>query len=119
VPHATLEALSTGLPIITTDSVGARECVADAVTPAGASKRGRNGFLCPPRDVDALAQAMQHLLDHPDQIAPMGRASRRLAEEVFDVQLVNQIILDAMKVAPPLATAETFASASCPQAANA
>ncbi len=118
VPHASLEALSTGLPIITTDSVGARECVADAVKPAGVLKQGRNGFLCPPRDADAVAQAMQHFLDHPGQIAVMGCASRHLAEEVFDVRLVNQIILRAMDLDPSLSS-EPITSASCPQVANA
>lgn len=118
VPHASLEALSTGLPIITTDSVGARECVADAVKPAGDPKQGRNGFLCPPRDTDAVAQAMQHFLDHPGQIAVMGCASRHLAEEVFDVRLVNQIILRAMDLDPSLSS-EPITTASCPQVANA
>lgn len=108
VPHASLEALSTGRAMITTDSVGARECV-----------RGHeNGFLVPPRDVDAVVQAMQSLLDHPDQIAVMGRASRRLAEEVFDVRLVNQIILRAMHVSAGSAE-QTILSAPCPQAASA
>jgi glycosyltransferase involved in cell wall biosynthesis len=118
VPHASLEALSTGLPIITTDSVGARECVAEAVMPAGVLKQGRNGFLCPPRDADAVAQAMRHFLDHPDQIAVMGCASRRHAEEVFDVRLVNQIILRAMALEPALSSGPST-SASCPQVANA
>jgi glycosyltransferase involved in cell wall biosynthesis len=88
VPHASLEALSTGRAMITTDSVGARECVSG----------GENGFLLPPRDVDALVIAMQTSLDYPEQIAVMGRASRRLAEEVFDARLINQIILRVMNV---------------------
>jgi glycosyltransferase involved in cell wall biosynthesis len=108
VPHASLEALSTGRAMITTDSVGARECVSG----------GENGFLLPPRNVDALVIAMQTLLDHPEQIAVMGRASRRLAEEVFDVRLVNQIILRAMNVSAGAAT-ETILSAPCPQTASA
>ncbi len=118
VPHASLEALSTGLPIITTDSVGARECVADATTHTGVVKQGRNGFQCPPRDVDAVVQAMQHLLDHPDQIAGMGRASRQLAEDVFDVRFVNQIILRAMAVEPVTST-QPFVPKPCPQVAGA
>ena len=116
VPHATLEALSTGRAIITTDSVGARECVAavqDRIT-----GKGSNGFLCPPRDVDAVVSAMQHFLDHPDQITLMGRASRQLAEEVFDVRLVDQIILRAMNLSST-APSETVLTASCPQVAGA
>lgn len=105
VPHATLEALSMGRPVITTDSVGARECV--RLTPEGTAARARgealmegaNGWLVPPRDVDALIQAMEQMLLHTERVPSLGRASRRLAEEVFDVRLVNDIILRAMGVA--------------------
>ena len=102
VPHATLEALSMGKAIITTDSVGARECVrltrqGDAQREAGDPVReGRNGFLVQPRDVDAVVSAMEFYMQHPDLIAPHGRASRELAEEVFDVKIVNALILREM-----------------------
>ncbi len=115
VPHATLEALSTGRAVITTDSVGARECVAQPLTVSGPSRRGANGFLCPPRDVEAVVEAMQFFVDHPSQVALMGRASRQLAEEVFDVRLVDQIILKAMDLNVP--SPETIHPASCPQPA--
>lgn len=102
VPHATLEALATGRPVITTDSVGARECV--RLTAEGKAQRqhgemlmqGQNGFLCQPQNVSAVRCAMEWYIDHPDQIAVQGRASRQLAAEVFDVRLVNEIILKAM-----------------------
>jgi glycosyltransferase involved in cell wall biosynthesis len=118
VPHATLEALSTGRAIITTDSVGARECVAEVEPGTATARRGANGFLCTPQDVDAVAGAMQFFLDQPAQVALMGRASRRLAEEVFDVRLVDEIILRAMNLLPPPAS-ETVRSAPCPQMASA
>lgn len=104
VPHASLEALSTGRAMITTDSVGARECV----------REGENGFLVPPQDVEAVVRAMESFLENPAQVAVMGRASRRLAEEVFDVKLVNQIILRAMGIAGAKGEkADSFASAPC------
>lgn len=118
VPHATLEALSVGRAVITTDSVGARECVRGSRD----GRPGENGFLVPPRDVEAVAAAMAFFLDHPDRIAPMGRASRALAETVFDVRLVNQIILRAMGLPGPdipAQSASTSASAPCPLAAGA
>ncbi len=104
VPHATLEALATGRPVITTNSVGARECV--KLTPEGAQQRqdgemlmqGENGFLCQPQNVAAVECAMEWFLTHPDEIVKQGRASRRLAAEVFDVRLVNEIILKAMNL---------------------
>lgn len=102
VPHATLEALSMGRVIITTDSVGARECVrlsaeGQAQQEAGDDlMSGENGFLTRPQSVEAVAEAMRRCLRNRREICEMGSASRRLAEEVFDVRIVNDIILRAM-----------------------
>lgn len=104
VPHATLEALSMGRVIITTDSVGAKECV--QLTQAGRSQRaageglmeGENGFLVRAQDVDSVAEAMRRCIADREALKQMGHASRRLAEEVFDVRTVNDIILRAMEL---------------------
>ncbi|MCS6923724.1 MAG: glycosyltransferase [Fimbriimonadales bacterium] len=72
-----------GRPVITTDAPGCRETVVD----------GMNGFLVPPRDVGALTAAMERFIHQPEQIITMGAASRRLAEERFDVRKVNQRML--------------------------
>lgn len=86
VPRSTLEALATGRPVITTDSVGCRETVQDGV----------NGLLVPVKNVDALAAAMLKLARDPALRQRMGAASLRLAQERYDVHKVNQVILDAM-----------------------
>jgi hypothetical protein len=104
VPHATLEALSMGLVVITTNSVGAKECV--RLTEQGEAQReagevlmeGENGFLTRTQDVDAVAEAMRRCLRDRKGLITMGAASRRLAEEVFDVKIVNDIILRAMEL---------------------
>lgn len=104
VPHASLEALATGRPVITTNSVGARECV--WLTAEGETQRennemlmqGENGFLTQPQNVAAVECAMEWLLAHPAEIAVMGRASRQLAADVFDVRIVNDIITRAMRL---------------------
>ena len=107
VPHATLEALATGRPVITTDSVGARECVkfpaSEDSGPAATSapKQGENGFLCPTQNVDAVEQAMAYYLENPSEIIRHGRNSRQLAADVFDVRIVNDIILRAMHLDQP------------------
>ena len=86
VPASTQEAMATGRPIITTDVPGCRETVVDGV----------NGFLVPARDADALAQKMLLFIHQPELIAPMGQASRRLAEERFDVHKVNQRLMGVL-----------------------
>ena len=122
VPHATLEALSMGKPVITTDSVGARECV--RLTPAGEAQRaaqatvreGHNGFLVEPRNADAVAQAMEHYLLHPESLPAHGHESRKLAEDVFDVRLVNALILREMGL-ERRAAGETFTATPVAQTA--
>lgn len=86
VPRSTLEAMALGRPVITTDNVGCRETVVDGV----------NGFLVPVRDPGALTAAMVRFIENPALIATMGRESRRLAEERFDVHAINAVILEAM-----------------------
>ena len=87
-PRTVLEAMATGRPVITTDTNGCRDTVQEGV----------NGFLVPPRDARALAERMSWCLQHPDQLAAMGEASRRLCEEQYDVHLVNRSMLDMMGV---------------------
>lgn len=85
-PRTVLEAMSSGRPVITTDAPGCRETVQDGV----------NGFLVPIKDVGALAEAMEKFIKQPDLAGRMGKESRRIAEEKYDVNKVNRVILDAM-----------------------
>jgi glycosyltransferase involved in cell wall biosynthesis len=73
-------------PIITTDAPGCRETVIQGV----------NGFLVPVRNVDALVSAMERFINKPELIERMGKESRRIAEERFDVHKVNEVLLNAM-----------------------
>jgi glycosyltransferase involved in cell wall biosynthesis len=86
MPHSVLEAMAMGRAILTTDVPGCRETVT----------AGRNGCLVPPRDAGALTDAMLAMIDDPLRLATMGRESRAMAEERFDVHDVNRTILDAM-----------------------
>lgn len=73
-------------PVITTDAPGCRETVIDGV----------NGFLVPPRDARALADAMERFVLEPELIARMGTASRKIAEQRFDVRRINRRMMEAM-----------------------
>jgi len=72
-PVSLLEAMAAGLPVVATESGGARECVLP----------GETGLLVPPDDVDALADAITVLLRDPALRRRYGEASRRRVEEHF------------------------------------
>jgi len=78
-PRSVLEAMSMGRAIITTDAPGCRETVRNEV----------NGLLIPPRNVEALYQAMLRFVREPGLAARMGRESRKIAESKYDVERVN------------------------------
>lgn len=74
-----LEAMAMGRSVITSDVPGCRAAVA----------QGDNGILVPPRDSAALARAMTRLMDHPEEASRMGKRSRAIAEQRYDVRQVN------------------------------
>lgn len=89
-PRSVLEAMAMGRAVITTDAPGCRETVVD----------GDNGFLVPVKSVDELVEAMQRFIDKPELVAQMGERSRQVAENKYDVDKVNQVMLSAMGINP-------------------
>ncbi len=87
-PRTVLEAMSMGRAIITTDAPGCRETVVN----------NDNGFLVPVKSVEALVVAMKKLIDNPELIKEMGVRSRAIAEEKYDVNKVNAIMLRKMGI---------------------
>ncbi len=88
-PRSVLEAMAMGRAVVTSDAPGCRETVVP----------GQNGFLTPVKDVDALAHAMERFILDPALAPAMGAASRKLAEEKFDVDKVNDAVLSFMGLA--------------------
>lgn len=88
VPRTILEAMAMGRPIITTDSMGCRETVIDGV----------NGFLIPPRNIEALADKMSWMIENTEKLEEMGNNSRIICEEKFDVHKVNKVIIDKLEI---------------------
>lgn len=103
IPRTILEAMSMGRPVITCNAPGCRETVAD----------GKNGYLVPMRDVEALAAAMLRFIEEPGNIASMGRAARQIVEDRYDVVKVNHQMLVHMGLdaGVPVAQAERVARA--------
>lgn len=77
-----MEACSMGRPMITTDIAGCREMVVDGI----------NGFLVPPADEKALANAMIRMIElDADSKKAMAEDSHSLAREQFDVKHVIEV----------------------------
>ena len=71
-----LEAMARGLPLVTT-SVGGNPEVVEA---------GNTGLLVPPRDPEALAEAISALIANPERGRQMGLAGRQRVENCFDIR---------------------------------
>jgi glycosyltransferase involved in cell wall biosynthesis len=102
-PRTVLEAMSMGRPIITTNAAGCRETIrmSNGEKLDKDSKevvQGENGFLIPVRDVDKMVEAIWKFLENPYLIKEMGKKSREIAEEKYDVNKVNQEILRGMSL---------------------
>jgi glycosyltransferase involved in cell wall biosynthesis len=72
-PIAPLEAMSCGVPQVTTNVGGTPEAISD----------GETGLLCPPNDPAALADRIVRLLGDPDLRARMSEASRERHRRLF------------------------------------
>jgi glycosyltransferase involved in cell wall biosynthesis/peptidoglycan/xylan/chitin deacetylase (PgdA/CDA1 family) len=82
-PRALLEAAAMGKPIVASDVPGCREVVVD----------GENGLLVPPRDPQALADAVTRLLGDEALRAAMGHAGRqRMVADFDERQVVAQMV---------------------------
>jgi glycosyltransferase involved in cell wall biosynthesis len=84
MPKALLEALASGRPVITTDTIGCR----DVIEP------GVEGVLVRLKDPAHLAEAMERLATDAVLRATMGEAARKRAERRFDQRLVAAAHLD-------------------------
>lgn len=80
LPLFLLEAAASGRPIIATDVPGCREIVLHEKT----------GLLVPPRDPEALANALERLMRDADLRKRMGRAGRELAVSEFSERAVQE-----------------------------
>lgn len=86
--RSVLEAMAMGRPIITTDAPGCRETVIE----------GENGYLIPVKSITELATAMIKFIENPEVFESMSLASRKLAEEKYDVNKVNAHMIKEMQL---------------------
>ena len=79
IPVSLMEAMATGLPVVSTLHAGIPELVEEGVS----------GFLAPERDEETLARRIIDLVDHPERWPEMGRQGRRKVEAEHDSDVLN------------------------------
>ena len=84
LPKSVIEAEAIGRPVVTTDSVGCRDTVID----------GKNGYMIPIKDSDALAAALRKLIDNTELRQTMGKNAREFAVNKFDIKDVVKVHMD-------------------------
>ncbi|MBA7689291.1 GDP-mannose-dependent alpha-(1-6)-phosphatidylinositol monomannoside mannosyltransferase [subsurface metagenome] len=84
IPVVLMEAQAVGLPIISTYHSGIPEVIMD----------GKSGFLVPEKDVNALADRLDYLIEHPEIWSEMGRCGRNFVEEKYDIKKLNQQLVE-------------------------
>jgi glycosyltransferase involved in cell wall biosynthesis len=87
----TYEAAACALPQVTTREAG--DVVRDGV----------EGIIVRPRDIDAIAAALEHLHRHPEIVEQMGSAARRRVVENFTWDHFRTRLLDAYEIAMRMA----------------
>ncbi len=68
-----IEAMAAGKPVVAYDNTSMPELARD----------GQNGRCVPTGDVEALTEALRHLLDHPAEARAMGENGKRIARSEF------------------------------------
>ena len=86
VPRTILEAMASGLPVITTDAPGCGETIETEVS----------GLVVPQGDADSLAAAMKRFITEPGLAMTMGQAARERVCAYNDVNLINARLLVTM-----------------------
>lgn len=90
-PLSILEAMASGKPVIASKVGGIPEII----------KTGENGVLIAPGDVDELARAISHLMEHKQEVAQMGRNNARKIKAEFDpgkiAEAVEKVYLEVIK----------------------
>jgi glycosyltransferase involved in cell wall biosynthesis len=81
-PYTCLEAMSCGVPVIGTSAGGMPEYIDDGVS----------GLIVPPKDPDALAQAIINLVDDSEKRHDFGRKARSKALTVFKREVIAEEI---------------------------
>jgi glycosyltransferase involved in cell wall biosynthesis len=103
------EAMAAGIPVITSDAVGAAA--------GGLVRNGRNGFVVPEGNQESLAAAMRRLIADPSLAESMGTQAR-IDVSKFDYRRMVHAFVDAIDHAVAVRNRGADASSGTNSAAN-
>ena len=86
-PNVVIEAGALDLPSIVTDINGSREIIV----------HGQNGIIVPPRNAQALLQAMTHFVQNPQATQAMAQKARQMIASRFEKSFVQKCLFDYYK----------------------
>lgn len=86
-PNVVLEAGAMELSSIVTDINGSREII----------EHGKNGLIVPPRDEQALYEAMKWIAEHPEERKKMEENARPMVASRYEQSFVRQCLKDYYK----------------------
>ena len=78
LPSSMMEAMAMEKPVVSYNIRGVRDLVKDGV----------NGFLVPFGDVEALAEKIMYLMDHPELAKEMGKRGRVKIEKECSLKVI-------------------------------
>ncbi|WP_273887061.1 glycosyltransferase family 4 protein [Rubrobacter naiadicus] len=81
-----LEAMASGLPVVTTTNSGAGEITED----------GRDGLIVPAGDASVLAGAIHRMVEEPELRFGLGDAARYKVEESYSWETYGEKVLSAI-----------------------
>ncbi len=87
IPLAVMEAMATGRALICSDVPGCNLCITD----------NKNGYLCEPHSSKSLIQSMEKIIYNKNQVSKMGKYSRKIVENEFELDLIYKKYLKAIK----------------------
>jgi len=103
-PNAVIEAMAAGLPVVASAVGGLLDLIED----------GRTGLLVAPGDPEALAAALQSLIDAPERAAAIGRAARAEVQQRYSfdrmVSSFEQLYLSGLRASLSPGTREAEAA---------
>lgn len=86
-PTVLMEAMASGVPVLTTYHSAIPEFVEDGVT----------GFLAPERDVDSLVDKLRYVIRHPERCTDVAQAARKTIEAEFNIEKLNDQLVQRFK----------------------